>query len=85
MGRSEALTKEIDRLADKVRYLRTVWLAVLSGLVGLLFGISQNKITLNLLTEIFLYGGAVVVVVVAFLITYEEKKRKKLIKELEEI
>ena len=85
MGRSEALTKEIDRLADKVRFLRTIWLAVLTGLVGLLFGISQNRISVNLLTEIFLYGGALIVTLLAFLITYEEKKRKKLIKELEEI
>ncbi len=85
MGKGEALSKEIDRIADKVRHLRTIWLTMASGIAGLLFALSQKKVKMNLVIEIFLYGGAIGVMVVSFLITYEERRRKELIKELEKI
>ena len=83
MGKLEALQKKIDQIADKVRHLRYILIALMSGIIGTLFGISQNKIIDNILVNIFLIAGTVVLIGISFLIRLEEKKRNKLIDELE--
>ena len=83
MGKLEALQKKIDQIADKVRHLRYILIALISGIIGTLFGISQNKIIDTLLVNIFLVAGTVILIGVSLLISLEEKKRNKLIDELE--
>jgi len=83
MGRLEALQKKIDQVADKVRHLRYILIALMSGIVGTVFGISQNKIIDDVIVNIFLIAGTIGLVGIGILIRAEEKKRNILINELE--
>jgi len=83
MGRLEALQKKIDQIADKVRHFRYILIALMSGIIGTVFGISQNKIIDNVIVNIFLFAGTIGLVGISILIRAEEKKRNKLIDELE--
>jgi len=42
----EFIKEEIRKISDKVSFLRNILLALISGIVGVLFGITQNKIKL---------------------------------------
>jgi len=44
MGKKERLQKELDLLLEKIRFWRYSLLAILSGIVGMLFVVSQNKL-----------------------------------------
>jgi len=83
MGKLEALQKRIDQVADKVRNLRYIIIALMSSLVGTIFGISQNKILDNVLVNIFLLAGTIGLLGIIVLVRAEEKKRNQLINELE--
>ena len=83
MGKLEALQKRIDQIADKVRNLRYIIIALMSSIVGTLFGISQHKIVDNTLVNIFLLAGTIGLLGIIFLVRAEEKKRNELINELE--
>jgi len=83
MGKLEALQKKIDQIADNVRNLRYIIIALMSSIVGTIFGISQNKILDNILVNIFLLAGTIGLLGIIFLVRAEEKKRSKLINELE--
>jgi len=83
MGKLEALQKKIDQIADKVRHLRYILIVLMSGIVGTIFGISQNKIIDNEIVNILLVVGTAGVVGISVLIRVEEKKRNKFIDELE--
>lgn len=85
MGKLEALQKKIDQIADKVRNLRYMLIMLMSGIIGTIFGISQNKIIDNLIVNTFLFIGTIGSIAIGILIRTEEKKRNKLINELEEI
>ncbi len=85
MGKLEALQKKIDQIADKVRNLRYMLIMLMSGIIGTIFGISQNKIIDNLIVNTFLFIGTICSIAIGILIQTEEKKRNKLINELEEI
>ena len=47
MGKKEKLQKELDLVLEKLRFWRYVLFAIVSGVVGVIFGLSQNKIHLN--------------------------------------
>ncbi len=47
MGKKEKLQKELDLILDKLRFWRYVLFAIVSGVIGVLFGLSQHKIHLN--------------------------------------
>jgi len=85
MGKLEALQKKIDQIADKVRHLRYILIALMSGIIGTVFGISQNKIIDDIIVNIFLFAGTIALMGISFLIRVEEKKRNKLIDELETV
>jgi len=44
MGTKEKLQKELDLLLEKIRFWRYAIFAIVSGVVGVLFGLTQNKI-----------------------------------------
>ncbi|MDF1884164.1 hypothetical protein JHD49_09450 [Sulfurimonas sp. SAG-AH-194-C21] len=83
MGQIEALQKRIDQVADKVRHLRYIIIALMSGIIGTVFGISQNKINDDIIVNTLLIGGTIGFIAVGILVNIEEKKRNKLINKLE--
>jgi membrane associated rhomboid family serine protease len=85
MGKIEALQKRIDQIADRVKHLRYILIALMSGIVGVVFGISQATIKNNLIVDVLLIFGTISVIVLGFMIRKEEKKRDLYIKQLEVI
>lgn len=83
MGNIEALQKRIDQIADRVKHLRYILIALMSGIVGIIFGISQATIKNNLIVDVLLIFGTISVIVLGFMIRKEEKKRDLHIKQLE--
>ena len=47
MGKKERLQKELDLLLEKISFWRYVIFAIISGVVGMLFAASQDKITIK--------------------------------------
>ena len=74
MGKIEALQKKIDQIADKVRHLRYILIMLMSAIIGSVFGISQHKVTDDLIVDIFLFAGTIMLIVISILIRLEEKK-----------
>lgn len=83
MGNIEALQKRIDQIADRVKHLRYILIALMSGIVGIIFGISQATIKNNLIVDVLLIFGTISVIILGFMIKKEEKKRDLYIKQLE--
>ena len=83
MGKIEALQKQIDQIADKVKHLRYMFIALVSGIIGLIFAISQNKIIYNIFIDLLLVFGGVLIFIISIMINKEETKRDDLIKKLE--
>ena len=52
MGRKEELQTEATEILDDIKFFRNILLGVLSGLVGILFALSQKKLLLNNFIEI---------------------------------
>jgi len=44
MGTKEKLQKELDLLLEKIRFWRYAIFAIVSGVVGVLFGLTQNEV-----------------------------------------
>jgi len=85
MAKIESLNKKIEKIADKVKYLRTILLTLVSSLVGILFGISQNKIIINTTVQFFLLIGGIFMTILVILIAKLEFNRDMLINEIERI
>ena len=47
MGKKERVQKELDLLLEKLRFWRYVIFGIVSGVIGILFSLTQNKITMN--------------------------------------
>ena len=83
MGKKESLQKEIDAILAKLKFWRNSILAVISGMVALIFSISQNKIdTTSVLIEILFISGVCVIIVLGYYIKRDENKMAFLIEEL---
>ena len=85
MGLLEALQKKIDQIADKVRHLRYILIVLMSGIIGVIFGISQSKVQDGPIVDILLILGTIGVIAIGFLIKNEEKERNILIDKLEKV
>lgn len=83
MSKIEALQKRIDKIADKVKFLRYILFALISSNIGLIFGISQGRIIENLMSNTVLIAGTFVLVTIGIIISKEEKQRDLLIDKLE--
>jgi len=55
----------------------------MSAIIGVIFGISQNKVKDDFIVDILLILGTIIVIIIGFLIKNEEKKRNMLIDKLE--
>jgi len=78
----EFIKEEIRKIADKVSFLRNILLALISGIVGVLFGITQNKIVFNYVVLLGL--GIVLGIFISRRINFWEEKRKALIIKLKD-
>ena len=81
----EFIKEEIKIVADKISFLRNILLAVLGGIVGILFGITQNKINLNFGLIFLLIVGIIFAIIIINRINLWESKRKELVDKLKEI
>jgi len=81
----EFIKEEIRKIADKVSFLRNILLALISGIVGVLFGITQNKIILNYALIVLLILGIVLGVFISIRINFWEVKRADLITKLKDL
>jgi len=82
---NEYLKEEIKIIIDKVSFLRNILLAIISGIVGVLFGITQNKIDVNFSMILLLIVGIIFAVAIAFRINKWEEKRRNLINKLKDV
>jgi len=62
MGKKEKLQKELDLILEKIRFWRYVLFAIFSGVIGIIFGISQHKIYLNIGVILLLSTGLIGVI-----------------------
>jgi cbb3-type cytochrome oxidase subunit 1 len=63
MGIKEKLQKELDLLLEKMRFWRYVIFGIVSGVIGMLFGLTQNKIHLNWGTIILFALGFIGIII----------------------
>jgi len=80
----EYLKEEIKKIADKTGFLRNILLAIMGGIVGIIFGFSQNKIIINSLSLGLFFVGIMTAVLISFRINYLERKRDDLILKLKD-
>ena len=85
MGKTEALQKKIDQIADRVKHLRYILIALMSSIIGVVFGISQDSVKVNIIIDFLLIIGTIGVFFITLLIKKEENQRNKLIEQLESI
>ena len=81
----EFIKEEIKIIADKINFLRNVLLALMSGIIGVLFGITQNKIILNTTLLALLTIAIILVIFIVIRINIIEEERKILINQLKEM
>ena len=84
MSKKDALIKEIDGIGERIRFWHNAILTLLTGLSGIFFGVSQEKIVVNIFIWLF---GIIAISVLAFGLHRLEQlnfERKRLINKLEE-
>ncbi len=79
------IKEEIKLIADKINFLRNILLALMSGIIGVLFGITQNKIILDISLLALLVTAIFLVIFIVVRINLIEEERKILINKLKEI
>jgi len=79
------IKEEIKLISDKINFLRNILLALISGIIGVLFGITQNKILLNISLLILLGVAIILAIFIIIRVNSLEEERKILIKRLKEI
>jgi len=86
MGRKEYLQKELDLLLEKLRFWRYVVFGIISGVIGIMFGVSQGKVVINgiVFTLLFMaFIGIVISIVRLSSLTKEYQNNLKLLKKEE--
>jgi len=78
------ILEEIKLLADKYRVLNNLLLALLSGLAGVVFAFSQNKLVLNFVLFFIIIIGLVSFIIISMRIFKIQKQREELIEKLKE-
>jgi len=83
MGKKESLQKEIDSLLDKMKFWRSVTVSAISGIIGIIFAISQNKLIVNNITNSLIISGIFLIIVSLKFMYNREQERIELVKKLE--
>jgi hypothetical protein len=81
----EYLKEEIKEVRNKVNFLRNLLLALVGGLSGIIFGISQNKLVINFMLIGLLVSGMILILIFMIRISYLTEKKKKLINKLKDL
>jgi len=81
----EYIKEEIKIITDKISFLRNILLAIIGGIIGVLFGITQNKICINFSMISLLLIGIIFAILITMRINMWEEKRKDLINKLKDI
>ena len=83
MGRKEKLQKELDFMLEKLRFWRYAILAIMSGVIGVVFGISQGKITTGGIVITLLISAAIALVIAVIRISNITKEYQDTLELLE--
>ena len=78
MAKKEKYQKELDLVLEKIKFWRYVIILVISGVIGILFGLSQGKVISNFTLLIFVIMGFITVLfsvkrIESLLIDYQNK------------
>ena len=84
MGNKEYLQKELDFLLEKIRFWRYVLLAVISGIVGMLFTLASQKIEANISLLLLTALGFGLIAVAIKRIDTLDKEYRKLLQQLKD-
>ena len=83
MSKKDSLIKEIDEISERVRFWHNAVLTLLTGVGGMMFAISQEKIIVNTFMWIFVIIAVLLLVVAILRLERLGKVRRDLIKKLE--
>ena len=78
----DKILEEIRILNDKYRILSSFLLALLSGISGLIFAFTQNKLVLNISFVLIFIISLILTNIITYRIYKIEKERKKLLEKL---
>ena len=85
MGKKERIQKELDLLLEKLRFWRYVILAIISGIVGMLFAMTQGKVIIGVATSLFYIAGFLSIVIAVKRLSSIDTNYRELLDELERI
>jgi len=83
MSKKDSLIKEIDEISERVRFWHNAILTLLTGVGGMMFAISQEKVIVNTFMWIFVIIAVSLLVVAILRLEKLGNSRKNLIKKLE--
>ena len=83
MGAKEKLQKELDLILEKMRFWRYVIVGIVSGTIGVIFGMSQNKIDFNFVVLFFLLLAVIGMIISVKRIEFLTRDYYKLLDRLE--
>ena len=63
MGKQEKIQKELDLLLEKIKFWRYVLLTIISGIIGVMFAASQNKVIINFTLSGFIIFGFIGIII----------------------
>ncbi len=83
MSKKDSLIKEIDEISERVRFWHNAVLTLLTGVGGMMFAISQQKVIVNTFMWIFATMAISLLIVAVFRLEKLGNIRRDLIKKLE--
>ncbi len=83
MSKKDSLIKEIDEISERVRFWHNAILTLLTGISGMLFAVSQDKIIVNIFVWFLVIISLVVLIFGISRLEKLNKIRRNYIKELE--
>jgi len=83
LGAKEKLQKELDLILEKMRFWRYVIVGIVSGTIGVIFGMSQNKIDFNFVVLFFLLLAVIGMIISVKRIEFLTRDYYKLLDRLE--
>jgi len=83
LGLKEKLQKELDLILEKMRFWRYIIVGIVSGTIGVIFSMSQNKIDFNFVVLFFLLLAVIGMIVSVKRIEFLTRDYYKLLDRLE--
>jgi hypothetical protein len=83
VSKKDSLIKEIDEISERVRFWHNAILTLLTGVGGMMFAISQQKVIINTFMWIFVTMAISLLIVAVLRLEKLGNIRRNLIKKLE--